>query len=74
MNLRQRLTNFTALQSGWIAWLFLGYAMGGAAVFLQRAIHLVLRAGRRRIRARRRLHDALLATSVELSNSGFAPC
>lgn len=34
------VTNVLAIESGWLAWLLIGFAVGGVALFVQRAWHL----------------------------------
>jgi hypothetical protein len=45
--LQQKLTSFAVLEGGWITWLFLGLATGGAALFIDHAIYLLRHRGTR---------------------------
>ena len=74
MTLQQKLSSFLVLEGSWIVWLLLGFTIGGAPLFFQRAFHLVGSTWRHRDKPRRRRRDVAPARGVEVTQPGFAVC
>jgi hypothetical protein len=66
MDWQERLRAFAILEGGWITWLVMGFALGGAALLIQRACALLAARGGARDRGRRR--------GVQMTGRELASC